>query len=185
MLLFSMIKNKKCDINQKSDIYNRYENYVMITMEINEIHDMWELEEMRMWSVVGTWPFSLQLSEKAAQMLANGAKALDALEAGVHLVESDPNVDSVGRGGYLNANGDLELDAAVMDGDTLKMGCVEHPALVATFRAVTFTNPSFRVISKAVSNISCIVMVSFLAISYLSSLNIRLIVTLVILPFST
>ena len=26
-----------------------------------------------MWSVVGTWPFSLQLTEKAAGMLANGA----------------------------------------------------------------------------------------------------------------
>lgn len=90
-----------------------------------------------MWSVVGTWPFSLQLSEKAAQMLSSGARALDALEAGVHLVESDPNVDSVGRGGYLNANGELELDAAVMDGDTLRMGCVagvrgfEHPVTIA------------------------------------------------------
>ena len=90
-----------------------------------------------MWSVVGTWPFSLQLTEKAAGMLADGAKALDALEAGVHLVESDPNVDSVGRGGYLNANGELELDAAMMDGDTLRMGCVagvrgfEHPVTIA------------------------------------------------------
>lgn len=90
-----------------------------------------------MWSVVGTWPFSLQLTQKAADMLSGGAKALDALEAGVHLVESDPNVDSVGRGGYLNANGELELDAAIMDGDTLKMGCVagvrgfEHPVSIA------------------------------------------------------
>ena len=90
-----------------------------------------------MWSVVGTWPFSLQLTEKASGMLAQGAKALDALEAGVHLVESDPNVDSVGRGGYLNANGELELDAAMMDGDTLRMGCVagvrgfEHPVSIA------------------------------------------------------
>lgn len=90
-----------------------------------------------MWSVVGTWPFSLQLTEKAADMLSHGAKALDALEAGVHLVESDPAVDSVGRGGYLNAKGELELDAAIMDGDTLKMGCVagvrgfEHPVTIA------------------------------------------------------
>lgn len=90
-----------------------------------------------MWSVVGTWPFSLQLTEKASKMLSSGAKVLDALEAGVHLVESDPNVDSVGRGGYLNANGELELDAAMMDGDTLRMGCVagvrgfEHPVSIA------------------------------------------------------
>lgn len=90
-----------------------------------------------MWSVVSTWPFSLQLTEKAAQMLENGVRALDALEAGVRLVESDPQVDSVGRGGFLNAKGELELDAAMMDGDTLKMGCVagvrgfEHPVSIA------------------------------------------------------
>lgn len=90
-----------------------------------------------MWSVVSTWPFSLQTVELAGGMLKNGAKALDALEKGVHLVETDPEVESVGRGGYMNANGDLELDAAIMDGDTLKMGCVagvrgyEHPVSIA------------------------------------------------------
>ncbi len=90
-----------------------------------------------MWSIVSTWTFSLQLTEKAAYMLADGSRALDALEAGVHLVESDPKVDSVGRGGFLNAKGELELDAAMMDGDTLKMGCVagvrgfEHPVSIA------------------------------------------------------
>ena len=90
-----------------------------------------------MWSVVSTWPFSLQLTQKAAQMLSDGAKVLDALEAGIHLVESDLEVDTVGRGGFLNANGELELDAAIMDGDTLKMGCVagvrgfEHPVTIA------------------------------------------------------
>ena len=90
-----------------------------------------------MWSIVGTWPFSLQLTEHSSKMLSSGASALDALEAGVKLVESDPNVDSVGRGGFLNAKGELELDAAIMDGDTLKMGCVagvrgfEHPVSIA------------------------------------------------------
>lgn len=90
-----------------------------------------------MWSVVSTWPFSLQLTQKAAEMLASGERALDALEAGVQLVESDPKVDSVGRGGFLNAKGELELDAAVMDGDSLRMGCVagvrgfEHPVSIA------------------------------------------------------
>ena len=90
-----------------------------------------------MWSVVSTWPFSLQTVELAGNMLKDGAKALDALEKGVHLVETDPEVESVGRGGYMNANGDLELDAAIMDGDTMKMGCVagvrgyEHPVSIA------------------------------------------------------
>ena len=64
-------------------------------------------------------------------------KALDAAEQGIHLVETDPTVDSVGRGGYLNADGELALDGAVMDGDTLKTGAVacvrgyEHPVSIA------------------------------------------------------
>lgn len=90
-----------------------------------------------MWSVAATWPFSLQASEKAAEILQNGGKALDAAEQGIWLVESDPTVESVGRGGFLNENGELELDAAVMDGDTLRMGVVasvkgfEHPVSIA------------------------------------------------------
>lgn len=90
-----------------------------------------------MWSVVATWPFSLQLTEKASEMLQRGDKVMDALEAGVRLVESDPEVNTVGRGAFLNAKGELELDAAVMDGDSLRMGCVagvrgfEHPVSIA------------------------------------------------------
>jgi len=90
-----------------------------------------------MWSVVATWPFSLQLTERASQMLSNGERVMDALEAGIRLVESDPEVNTVGRGSFLNAKGELELDAAVMDGDSLRMGCVasvrgfEHPVSIA------------------------------------------------------
>lgn len=90
-----------------------------------------------MWGSVATWHFALQGVVKAKEILEQGGKAMDAAEAGVRLVETDPTVESVGRGGYLNANGDLELDAAVMDGTTLKMGAVasvrgyEHPVSIA------------------------------------------------------
>lgn len=90
-----------------------------------------------MWGTIATWSFALQAVEKAAEMLSGGAKAMDAAEEGVKLVETDPSVESVGRGGFLNVNGDLELDGAVMDGSTLKMGAVagirgyEHPVSVA------------------------------------------------------
>lgn len=90
-----------------------------------------------MWSTIATWPFSLQAVEKAAGILENGGSAVDAAEAGIHLVESDPTIDSVGRGGWLNANGELELDAAMMNGDTLRIGAVaavqgfEHPVTIA------------------------------------------------------
>lgn len=90
-----------------------------------------------MWSTISTWPFSLQAVKKAAEILENGGNAVDAAEAGIHLVESDVTVDSVGKGGWLNAAGELELDAAMMHGDTLRVGAVaavkgfEHPVSIA------------------------------------------------------
>lgn len=90
-----------------------------------------------MWSTIATWPFALQAVEKAADILEKGGAAADAAEQGIWLVESDPKVDSVGRGGWLNAKGELELDAAMMDGDSLRIGAVaavkgfEHPVTIA------------------------------------------------------
>ena len=90
-----------------------------------------------MWSTIATWPVALQAVEKAAQILSEGGNAVDAAELGIHTVESDPTVDSVGKGGWLNARGELEMDAAMMHGGTLQVGCVaamqgfEHPVTVA------------------------------------------------------
>ncbi|HEY8596153.1 MAG TPA: N(4)-(beta-N-acetylglucosaminyl)-L-asparaginase [Devosiaceae bacterium] len=76
------------------------------------------------------------ISASAAALRA-GKPALDALEAGIRLVEADPKVRSVGRGGWPNILGQVELDAAVMDGTTLRTGAVGalagylHPVSVA------------------------------------------------------
>jgi len=72
-----------------------------------------------------------------ARMLAEGAYALDAIEAGIRLIEADPSVRTVGRGGWPNLLGEMELDASVMDGTTLRTGAVGalqgflHPVSVA------------------------------------------------------
>lgn len=72
-----------------------------------------------------------------ARMLAQGAPALDAIEAGIRLIEADPSVRTVGRGGWPNLLGELELDACVMDGTTLRTGAVGalkgflHPVSIA------------------------------------------------------
>jgi L-asparaginase len=72
-----------------------------------------------------------------ARMLAGGAAALDAIEAGIRLIEADPTVRTVGRGGWPNLICELELDACVMDGTTLRTGAVGalkgflHPVSVA------------------------------------------------------
>ncbi len=72
-----------------------------------------------------------------ARMLAEGESALDAIEAGIRLIEADPTVRTVGRGGWPNLIGDIELDACMMDGTSLRTGAVGalkgflHPVSVA------------------------------------------------------
>lgn len=90
-----------------------------------------------MWSFVSTWCFSKQAAEEAAAILNNGGDAMDAVEAGIRLVESDHEEASVGKSGLLNGMGELALDAAVMDGNTMKTGMVcavrgfGHPVTIA------------------------------------------------------
>jgi N4-(beta-N-acetylglucosaminyl)-L-asparaginase len=61
---------------------------------------------------------------KAMEMLKNGADTLDAVIAGVNIVELDPNDTSVGYGGLPNEDGVVELDASVMHGPTRRCGSV-------------------------------------------------------------
>jgi L-asparaginase / beta-aspartyl-peptidase len=72
-----------------------------------------------------------------AHLLKRRQPALDAIEAGIRMVEDDETVHSVGRGGWANLLGEVELDAAVMDGTSLRTGAVGglkgflHPVSVA------------------------------------------------------
>jgi N4-(beta-N-acetylglucosaminyl)-L-asparaginase len=62
--------------------------------------------------------------EKAFGMIAQGADVLDALVAGVNLVELDPTDDSVGYGGLPNADGVVQLDSSAMHGPKKRAGAV-------------------------------------------------------------
>ena len=62
--------------------------------------------------------------ELAARQLANGANGLNAIVAGISLVEESVDVRSVGFGGWPNLIGEMEFDAGVMDGDSLESGAV-------------------------------------------------------------
>ncbi len=66
----------------------------------------------------------LRATEKAMQMLRDGEDTLDAVVAGVNIVENDPNDRSVGYGGAPNENGVVQLDASVMHGPTRGAGSV-------------------------------------------------------------
>lgn len=62
--------------------------------------------------------------EIAMRTLRSGGSALDAVEAGVKAVEDDPKEITVGYGGLPNLVGQVELDASIMDGATLRAGAV-------------------------------------------------------------
>jgi beta-aspartyl-peptidase (threonine type) len=57
------------------------------------------------------------------EVLSAGGAALDAVEAAVRVLEDTPIFDA-GVGSVLNRDGDVELDAAVMSGETLRSGAV-------------------------------------------------------------
>ncbi|AKU92083.1 isoaspartyl peptidase/L-asparaginase family protein [Vulgatibacter incomptus] len=63
-------------------------------------------------------------------ILTGGGSALDAVEAACAALEDDP-LFNAGTGACLNADGDVELDAAIMEGTSLRAGAV---AAVRTVR---------------------------------------------------
>ncbi|HZQ07519.1 MAG TPA: isoaspartyl peptidase/L-asparaginase, partial [Anaerolineae bacterium] len=56
------------------------------------------------------------------RILREGGDAIDAVEAVIRLVESNPEDHSVGYSGLPNVLGEVELDASIMDGRTLAAG---------------------------------------------------------------
>lgn len=74
--------------------------------------------------VIATWRFGEAACRVGAEILAAGGTALDAVEHAANVVEEDPTVHSVGYGGLPNAEGIVELDAAIMDGPTHRAGAV-------------------------------------------------------------
>jgi L-asparaginase/N4-(beta-N-acetylglucosaminyl)-L-asparaginase len=73
---------------------------------------------------LSTWAHGKPANERAAEIFKSGGSLLDAVEKGINVPESDPNVTSVGYGGIPNAEGVVELDAAIMDGARHRAGSV-------------------------------------------------------------
>jgi N4-(beta-N-acetylglucosaminyl)-L-asparaginase len=86
--------------------------------------------------VISTWNFGKKANADAWEILSQNGYALDAVEIGVRNAESDPENTTVGIGGTPDRDGNVTLDACIMD-DQFKAGSVaflqhiENPISVA------------------------------------------------------
>ncbi len=86
--------------------------------------------------VISTWDHGLKANETAWKILSDSGRALDAVEQGVRVTEADPNVTSVGYGGFPDSSGHVTLDACIMDekgnaGSVVYLSDIKHPVSVA------------------------------------------------------
>ena len=87
----------------------------------------------------------------AADVLDKGGSSLDAVETAIKLLEDNP-LFNAGRGAVFAADGTNQLDAAIMDGETMRAGAVadvqrtRHPISLA--RAVMEQSPHVMLIGS-------------------------------------
>ena len=65
--------------------------------------------------ILSTWDHGFVSNEQAWNTLMTTNNMLDAVEQGVRVAESDPKVSSVGYGGLPDRDGNVTLDACIMD----------------------------------------------------------------------
>ncbi|PCI96256.1 MAG: glycosylasparaginase [Flavobacteriales bacterium] len=101
--------------------------------------------------VISTWNHGLAANNTAWEILSTGGNALDAVEAGVRVTESDAKNRSVGLGGNPDREGKVTLDACIMNhenecGAVAFLQDIEHPISVA--RKVMEDTPHVMLVGK-------------------------------------
>ena len=86
--------------------------------------------------IISTWNHGLDANIKAWEELENGKEGILAVESGVRISEADPKVRSVGYGGFPDRDGNVSLDACIMDknsncGAVSFLQNIKHPISVA------------------------------------------------------
>jgi len=77
-----------------------------------------------MGAIIGTWQMCFEGVSEAWKMLREGCAAGDAVVHAIQKVEDESSYTSVGYGGLPDREGHVLLDAAYMDGKTLRFGAV-------------------------------------------------------------
>ena len=86
--------------------------------------------------IISTWNHGIAANNAAWEKLESGGSALDAVEAGVRITESDASNRSVGLGGLPDRDGNVTLDACIMNhesecGAVAYLQNIENPISVA------------------------------------------------------
>lgn len=86
--------------------------------------------------VISTWNFGIKANAEAWEYLIAGARAVEAVEQGIRVIEADPDNLSVGIGGLPDRDGYVTLDACIMDengraGSVTFLQEIMHPISVA------------------------------------------------------
>ena len=103
---------------------------------------------------------SMRMSGSATgwMVLQSGGSAIDAVVAAIRKVEANPDDHSVGFGGLPNLEGEVELDASIMDGRTLATGAVAalhgYQDAIALARVVMDELPHVLVVGSGASRLA-------------------------------
>jgi len=101
--------------------------------------------------VISTWNHGLAANKAAWKVLNDGKNALDAVEMGVRVTESDATNRSVGLGGLPDREGKVTLDACIMNhenecGAVAFLQDIENPISVA--RKVMEDTPHVMIVGR-------------------------------------
>lgn len=105
---------------------------------------------------VATWSFGLEPVRKATAVMLDHQHRLDAVEQGIHITEADAENRSVGIGGIPNADGVVELDACIMDGEQRRAGSVaslrDFPHPISVARKVMELTPHVMLVGQGAND---------------------------------
>lgn len=86
--------------------------------------------------IISTWSYGKEANTETLRVLNEGGSVVDAVEKGVMIPEANPEINSVGLGGFPDRDGKVTLDASIMgpDGNAGAVSFLEeivHPISVA------------------------------------------------------
>lgn len=138
---------KKSALAAGTILLAKYSSASDLNLNINEFNKQKVIKPV----VISTWNHGLDANKAAWKVLSNGGNAIDAVEKGVMVTESDASNRSVGLGGYPDRNGKVTLDACIMNhenecGAVAFLQDIENPISVA--RKVMEDTPHVMIVGK-------------------------------------